>query len=103
MTRKQLILETDSLIPAVHERYPLITLFAGDAQEEAMSAKFDFDMGAVPTQAWVLYALTLAGFDRHEIVCTPSFRWLKKLAALATNRPQHGRLAVHAFVEPGRT
>lgn len=100
VTRERLILETDSLIPAMHESYPLITLFCGDARERAMAGRFDFGMGAVPTQAWVLYALALAGFDRHEIVCTPSFRWLKKLAALATLRPQHGRLVVHAFVDP---
>jgi tRNA (mo5U34)-methyltransferase len=100
VTRQQLILETDSLIPAVHESYPLITQYSGDAREDALPSRLDFDMGAVPTVSWVAYALHLAGFDRQEVVYTPSFRWLKKIAALVTNRPQHGRLIVHAFVDP---
>lgn len=99
VTRKQLILETDSLIPALHESYPLITQFSGDAGEGALPSKLDFGMGALPTRSWVSYALVLAGFDRHDVVYTPSFRWLKKIAAFATNRPQHGRLIVHAFVD----
>jgi hypothetical protein len=100
VTREQLILETDSLIPAVHESYPLITLFAGDAGERDIADKLKFPMAGLPTKAWVRSALVMAGFDRHKVVCTPSSRWLKKLAALVTNRPQHGRLIVHAFVEP---
>jgi tRNA (mo5U34)-methyltransferase len=102
VTRHQLILETDSLIPAVHEALPLITLFAGDAGDRELPTQHKFEIGALPTRAWVSKALMLAGFDRQELVCTPSFRWMKKLAALATNRPQHGRLIFHAFVEPGQ-
>lgn len=101
VTRDQLILETDSLIPAQHESYPLITLFAGDAAEDHLPDRHNFDMGALPTKNWVAYALHLAGFARQEFVYTPSFHWLKKIAAFATNKPQHGRLAVHAFVDPG--
>ncbi len=91
---ERLILETNSLIPAVHESTPLITFFPGD----------DFDThgrhpGAFPTEAWVSDAMHLAGFARHKIVYRPSFKLLKKLAALATNQPQKGRLIVHAFVD----
>lgn len=94
VTKQQLILETNSFIPALHENVPLITFFPGD----------DVDThgrhpGAFPTEAWLSDALDLAGFARHEIVYRPSFKWLKKLQALATNQPQKGRLIAHAFVE----
>lgn len=93
VTASQLILETNSLVPAVHESTPMITFFPGD----------DFDTGgrhrgAFPTLAWVKDALHLAGFARHKVIYTPSFKVMKKLAAFASNRPQKGRLIVHAFV-----
>ena len=94
ITKRQLILETNSLIPAVHESTPMITFFPGD----------DFDThgrhpGAFPTEAWLLDALHLAGFARREVVYRPSFKGFKKIQALVTNRPQKGRLIVHAFVD----
>jgi tRNA (mo5U34)-methyltransferase len=94
VTAGQLILETHQLIPAVHERVPLITFFPGD--EEGVRLNF---AGGFPTRAWLSAALTTAGFARHEFVYTPSFRWFKKFVALATNTPQRGRLIAHAFVE----
>ena len=93
VTAGQLILETNSLLPACHERIPLITLFPGD--EDA--TQFAWHHGGFPTRAWVVDALKAAGFARSEVVYQPSFRWAKKLAALATNTPQRGRLIVHAF------
>jgi tRNA (mo5U34)-methyltransferase len=88
-----LILETNSYIPAVHERVPVITFFPGD----------DFDThgkhpGAFPTESWVADALHMAGFARHRVIYRPSFKWAKKLLALGTNTPQKGRLIVHADV-----
>ncbi len=94
VTAGQLILETHQLIPAVHESAPLIRFFPGD--EDAPRLK---SPGGFPTRAWVSEALETAGFGRHRFVYTPSFRWLKKAAALVTNRPQRGRLIVHAFVD----
>ena len=92
VTSGQLILETHQLIPAVHERSPLITFFPGDA------AARDFGIpGAFATPSWIANAVTAAGFARHRFVYTPSFRWLKKFSALVTNRPQRGRIVVHAF------
>jgi tRNA (mo5U34)-methyltransferase len=95
VTAGRLILETHALLPALHEWVPLITFFPGD--EDA--TKFRWHHGGYPTRAWVLDALTAAGFARAEVLYTPSSRWAKKLAALATNRPQRGRLIVHAFVD----
>jgi tRNA (mo5U34)-methyltransferase len=94
VTKGQLLLETSSYIPAVHERTPVITFFPGD----------DYDThgrheGGFPTESWLLDALSMVGFKRTEVVYRPSFKWVKKLQALATNRPQRGRLIVHAFVE----
>jgi len=94
VTAEQLILETHCLLPALHEWVPLITFFPGD--EDA--TKFAWHHGGYPTRAWVVDALKAAGFARSEVVYAPSFRWGKKLAALATNTPQSGRLIVHAFV-----
>jgi tRNA (mo5U34)-methyltransferase len=94
VTSGQLILETHQLIPAVHERTPLITFFPGD--EEGVRSNFP---GGFPTRAWLSAALTTAGFKRHEFVYTPSFRWVKKFVALVTDTPQRGRLIAHAFAE----
>ena len=92
VTAGQLILETHSLIPAVHERVPLMTIFPGDDEGVRDNLKCGF-----PTKAWVSAALATAGFARHQFVYTPSFRWLKKAAALLTDTPRTGRLIVHAF------
>jgi len=94
VTTGQLVLETNSLIPALHEMTPMITFFPGD----------DFHThgrhpGAFPTEAWLLDALHMAGFARREVVYRPSFKLLKKMQALVTNKPQKGRLIVHAFVD----
>src|SRR5437588_6723777 len=94
VTNRQLILETHQLIPAFHEREPLIRFFPGDEDGARLNAPAGF-----ATRTWIADALTAAGFARHRIVYTPSFRWLKKAAALVTNRPQGGRLIAHAFVE----
>jgi tRNA (mo5U34)-methyltransferase len=100
VTRKQLILETVCLIPAMHESLPMITLFAGDSEHVEMGTKLShFRGGAAATQTWIANALTIAGFDRHEMVYTPSFHLLKKIGALLTTRAQSGRITAHAFVE----
>jgi tRNA (mo5U34)-methyltransferase len=93
VTDDQLILETHSLLPAFHEWVPLITFFPGD--EDA--PRFKWHHGGYPTRRWLLDALRAVGFGRTEVIYRPSFRWAKKLAALATNTPQRGRLIVHAF------
>ena len=99
VTLDRLILETNALIPATHEWAPLMSLFAGDAGYPELRGQVNWHEGALATRAWLSYALKLAGFPRHEFVYTPSFRWLKKLVALVTNKPQRGRLIAHAFVD----
>jgi len=94
VTQNQLIVETNSLIPAVHEHIPLMTFFAGDET----ACEYGWHEGGFPTRAWLKFALQAAGFARSEFVYTPSFRYLKKLQALVTNRPGRGRLIAHAFV-----
>ena len=91
----QLIIETNSLIPAIHERIPMITFFPGD---EASDNLFQHK-GGFPTRSWLARALHSAGFARHEFVYSPSFRYYKKLIALLTNTPGRGRLIAHAFVK----
>jgi hypothetical protein len=88
-------LETSSPIPAFHESTPLITFFPVDAD----ASKFEWHHGGFPTRAWVSHALTAAGFARHEFTYTPSFRHLKKLAALIMNRPRYSRLIARANVD----
>ena len=94
VTAGQLILETHALIPALHENAPLMTIFPGDELGAQLNSRSGY-----PTRAWVAAALSFAGFARHQFVYTPSFRWLKKFTALVSNRPQTGRLIVHAFTK----
>jgi tRNA (mo5U34)-methyltransferase len=94
VTAGQLILETASLIPALHEWVPQITFFAGDDHP----GQYTWRDGGFPTKRWVLDALQTAGFRRVEVIYTPSARYLKKALALCTNKPGRGRLIVHAFV-----
>ena len=90
--RPTLVRRRQEVSLAVHERVPLMTIFPGDDEGVRDNLKCGF-----PTKAWVSAALATAGFARHQFVYTPSFRWLKKAAALLTNTPQTGRLIVHAF------
>ena len=92
VTAGQLILETHQLIPAMHEGVPVIRFFPGD--ERAADGN---SPGGFPTKSWVLQALKASGFARTDVVYSTNTRWLKKLTALVTNRPQRGRLIVHAF------
>ena len=64
VTAGQLILETHQLIPAVHERIPLIRFFPGD--EEAVAR--DKSPGGFPTRAWVVRRV-----DRGRL-CAPRIR-----------------------------
>jgi hypothetical protein len=83
-------------MPAMHEDVPMIRLFPGDEPANSGGARIN-SPGGFPTKSWVLQALELAGFARREVVYSTNTRWLKKLTALVTNRPQRGRLIVHAF------
>lgn len=94
VTGGQLILETASLIPAVHEWVPHITFFPGDND----AGNYGWHHGGFPTKQWVIDALHTVGFKRSEIIYTPSARYLKKALAFCTNTPGRGRLIVHAFV-----
>jgi hypothetical protein len=40
--------------------------------------------------------LAAAGFTTIDVKHTPSMRWLKKIKAAITTRPQSGRAIVHA-------
>lgn len=90
VTAERLVLETHQLIPAMHERVPVIRFFPGDGRTPPSP-------GGFPTKAWVLEALQAAGFVDARVVYSTNTRWLKKLRAIVTNRPQRGRLIVHAF------
>jgi hypothetical protein len=94
VTAGRLILETASLIPAVHEWAPQITLFPGDRDP----GKYSWHDGGFPTKQWVNDALQTVGFSRSKVIYTPSNRYLKKAIALLTNTPARGCLIVHAFV-----
>jgi tRNA (mo5U34)-methyltransferase len=95
VTGEQPILETASLIPAIHEWVPYITFFPGDNDTGKYNSWHE---GGFPTKQWVIDALQSVGFKRSEVIYTPSFRHLKKTWALCTNVPGRGRLIVHAFV-----
>ena len=94
VTKRLLICETHVLLPFVHEKYPLVPFFPGDAHAEEAR----YEMCAMPTMAALTQMLQSVGFSDVETVYSPSFRYWKKLLALVTNRPQSGRGIVHARV-----
>jgi tRNA (mo5U34)-methyltransferase len=92
ITKELLILDTHALLPFMHEKYPLIPFFPGD--EHAVNARYE--MCAIPTQESLKQMLRAVGFKDIQVKYTPSFRYWKKFVALLKNRPQSGRLIVHA-------
>ncbi|HVZ23363.1 MAG TPA: DUF1698 domain-containing protein, partial [Vicinamibacterales bacterium] len=72
VTTGTLILETHALVPAVHERYPLVSFFPGDGLEAGL--KYEFS--AEPTMEALKQMLRASGFTRVEVKHTPSLRWL---------------------------
>ena len=92
-----LILETVTLVPFAHERFPMIGFFPGD--EEAIASGHPHKICGAPTISWIQAALRSAGFNKVECKYKPSMRWWRKLVALATNSPQSGRSIHHAYVK----
>ncbi|MGE5359029.1 MAG: class I SAM-dependent methyltransferase [Bacteroidales bacterium] len=92
VTAGTLVCETHGLVPALHARYPLVSFFPGDGHERGTPYEFT----AIPTLECLRQMLASAGFGQVDVKCQPSLRPLKKLKALVTNRPQSGRLIVHA-------
>ncbi len=92
VTRRLLICETHVLLPFIHERYPLVPFFPGDERADEQT----YDLCGIPTMTALTEMLRFAGYGNVEVTYRPSFRYWKKLVALATNRPQSGRGIVHA-------
>lgn len=92
VTRRLLVCETHVLLPFIHERYPLVPFFPGDERVGDQT----YDLCGIPTMTALTEMLRFAGFSEVEVAYRPSFRYWKKLVALATNRPQSGRGIVHA-------
>lgn len=93
VTKETMICETHTMIPAIHEKYPLITFFPGDE-----NTKGPWKVCGYPTISWLQHALISAGFSHVDFKYTPSMKWYKKIKALLTNCPQSGRGIVHAHV-----
>ena len=96
VTNEMMICETHAMLPAIHEKYPLISFFPGD---ENTTGPWPYRMCGAPTVAWLKLALETSGFSNIEFKYTPSCRWFKKIQALLTNCPRFGRCIVHASVE----
>jgi tRNA (mo5U34)-methyltransferase len=92
VTAGTLVVETHGLVPAMHERYPLISFFPGDGRGSGAAYEFC----AVPTMECLVQMLHAAGFATISVKHRPSLKALKKLKALVTGRPQTGRAIVHA-------
>jgi tRNA (mo5U34)-methyltransferase len=92
VTTGTLICETHALVPAFHEKYPLVSFFPGDGHEAGL--KYEFS--AEPTLEALKQMLRASGFAQVDVKHTPSMRWLKKIKAAITTRPESGRLIVHA-------
>ena len=92
VTTGTLICETHALVPAFHEKYPLVSFFPGDGHEAGLKYEFSSE----PTIEAMRQMLRSSGFTNVDIKHTPSMRWLKKIKAAITTRPESGRLIVHA-------
>jgi len=92
VTAGTLICETHALVPAFHERYPLISFFPGDGQ----GFNLPYEFCAVPTLECLRQMLQAAGFPTIRVKHRPSLRVLKRIKAAVTNRPQSGRAILHA-------
>ena len=95
VTKGLLILETTAMLPFIHESFPMIAFFPGDA--EAIASGRYWGICAAATISWLREALYSAGFARIEVKYTPSMRWWRKFKALITNAPKGGRSIIHAF------
>ncbi len=92
VTAGTMILETHALVPAFHEKYPLVSFFPGDGLEAGLPYEFCSE----PTMEALRQMLRAANFNRIDVKHTPSMRWLKKIKAAVTTRPESGRAIVHA-------
>jgi tRNA (mo5U34)-methyltransferase len=92
VTTGTLICETHALVPAFHEKYPLVSFFPGDGLEAGLKYEFSSE----PTIEAMRQMLRSSGFTQVDVKHTPSMRWLKKIKAAITTRPESGRLIVHA-------
>jgi tRNA (mo5U34)-methyltransferase len=92
ITRGTLVCETHTLVPAMHSRYPLVSFFPGDGLEAGRR----FEFCAIPTEEALTQMLLSAGFKTLDVKHRPSWRVFKQLTALVRNRPESGRLIVHA-------
>jgi tRNA (mo5U34)-methyltransferase len=92
VTAGTLICETHALVPAFHENYPLVSFFPGDGLE----AGLPYEFCSLPTMESLKQMLRAAGFASVDVKHTPSMRWLKKIKAAVTTRPESGRAIVHA-------
>lgn len=92
VTAGTMICETHALVPAFHENYPLVSFFPGDGLE----AGLPYEFCSLPTMESLKQMLRAAGFTRIDVKHTPSMRWLKKIKAAVTTRPESGRAIVHA-------
>jgi tRNA (mo5U34)-methyltransferase len=92
VTQGTLVCETHGLIPAAHGDWPLISFFPGDAKARNEGR----ELTAIPTLECLQQMLRSAGFAKIDVKYTPSMRTFKRLKALVTNKPQSGRLIVHA-------
>lgn len=95
VTEGCLILETVIMVPFIHEHFPMKAFFPGD--EEANASGRSWGIAGAATIPWLKEALHSAGFTRIDVKYTSSFRWLYKIIALLTNKPQGRRGIIHAF------
>ncbi len=92
VTAGTLICETHALVPAFHERYPLISFFPGDGH----GLNLPYEFCAIPTIECLLQMLRAVGFSTIDVKHRPSLRTLKPVKAGFMNRPQSGRAILHA-------
>ena len=94
VTKGTLICETHVLVPAFHERYPLISFFPGDGLE----AGTPYEFCAVPTLECLRQMLGASGFSKIDVKYRPSFRQraVRRVLSGLTGRPQSGRAVLHA-------
>jgi len=97
VTDGYLILETVIMVPFIHEHFPMMAFYPGDEEGNA-SGRF-WGISGAATISWLKEALKSVGFAKIDVKYTSSSRWLYKIIALLTNRPQGRRGIIHAFTK----
>lgn len=93
ITRRTLIIDTHCMVPAFHERYPIIGFFPGDGKGVPFYSR---QICAIATLECLRRMITEARFPRQEVRYVSPWKILTKLQSLLSGWPHWCRCVIHA-------